>query len=68
MVLNNLQVCALIFWNEWLVSSSLDGTVRLWNNDTDDDKWQCMRALPTLPGAYADSLCVVNRYDIISVN
>jgi hypothetical protein len=57
-------VCALLFWGDLLVSSSLDGTLRLWNDDTPDTSWQCIRVLPSTgaapgPDAFADVICVV---------
>lgn len=56
-------VCALVIWNDLLVTSSLDGRVRVWNNETRDTSWQCVRVLPAPgsngPDSFADTLCVV---------
>ena len=66
-------VCALLFWGDLLVSSSLDGTLRLWNDDTPDTSWQCIRVLPSTgaapgPDAFADVICVVAGALCTSIN
>jgi hypothetical protein len=54
------------------VSSSLDGTVRLWNDCSADGSWQCVGVLPSTgvsgPNAFADAMCVVNGVLCTSIN